>query len=318
MEFKRDPEFTKKRIQAMKERKENPNPNNRDFLFKKKYEQFKPQNGENIIRILPAMWKDAMFPWYEVFIHYKVGPNNSQFFCPAKMLNKPCPICEEINRLKEQGVDKKELDKMGANHRAIAWVIDRTEEKKGPLLWIMPYTKIAQEIITISFSRKTGEPEMVDDPETGRDILFNKTGNQLNTQYSGVRKDDERSALHADEEVMSKWIKFAENEAIPSIVNFADYDHIKNVITGGESEPSSDAPITSEDTKKSEPEVKTEEKPKEAGKIPVGEGLSKAKLKAMSRSDLIDLIEARKLDVDADEWPDDGDFAEAISLELGL
>ena len=320
MKFERDPEYLKKRQQAMKERRDNPS-GGKDFLLKKKYEQYKGHDGENITRLLPAMWKEAMFPWLEAWIHYQVGPNNSMFFCLAKMTNKPCPICDEIVKMKEQGVAKEIIGQIAASHRAIAWVIDRKEESKGPQLWTMPYSQVAQVIITVSFSRKTGEPVMVDDPENGWDILYTKTGKQKNTKYTGVRKDEEKSPLHSDEAVADRWLEFAKAESIPDIINFSTYEHIQTVMAGGESEPTVGAPITSEDTKKSEPktESKPAEQPKEEKKtLPVGEGLSKKKLKEMSRSDLVDVIEARKLDVDASEWPEDGDLAEAVALELGL
>jgi hypothetical protein len=320
MKFERNPEFLKQRAQAMKERRDNPS-GGKDFLFKKKYEQYKQHDGENIVRLLPAMWKGAMFPWLEAFIHYQIGPSNSMFFCLAKMNNQPCPICDEIVKMKEQGISKDITGSIAASHRAIAWMIDRKEESKGPQLWTMPYPKIAQVIITVSFSRKTGEPVMVDDPVDGWDILYTKTGSSKNTQYTAVRKDEEKSPLHTDEAVADKWLEFAKAESIPDNINFSTYKHITDVMMGGESESTVGAPITSEDTKKSESktEAKPVEQPKEEKKtLPVGEGLSKKKLKEMSRSDLVDVIETRKLDVDAAEWPEDGDLAEAVALELGL
>src|SRR5580698_3294379 len=151
----RDPEFIKNRIAAMKDKKENAGASNRDFIFKEKVPNFQARDGENIIRLLPATWDDAYFPWYEAHVHYQVGANNGQFLCLARMLNKPCAICDAQKEMQERGEPEEIVKTMYPQQRAIAWLIDRQEPAKGPQIWTMPYKKVAHEILTISFKRSS-------------------------------------------------------------------------------------------------------------------------------------------------------------------
>jgi hypothetical protein len=320
--FNRGADFLKKRTEAMKQRKDETFVGGRDYIFKTKVTMYQPKDGENVIRCLPGAWEEAYTPWLEVYIHYQIGANNSQFLCSAKMLKKSCAICEEHKKLLDSGKNPEEIRSLQPQLRAICWVIDRLEEAKGPQIWVMPYTKIAKEILTHSFSRKSGEAVMVDDPLNGWDIIFNKAGKLKNTQYSGLRKDDEASPLHSDEEVMTKWLDFISKNVIPEMIQYKDYNYIKESLHGLTPEDSKPvAAITSTQSKAKE--VK-EEKPQTAktvaveNSIPVGEGISIASLAAMDRSALEQLIESKKLTTDPKEWDDEDSLREAISLEMDL
>lgn len=315
----RDPEFIKKRIEAMKEKKDNPGAGNRDFIFTERVPNFQARDGENIIRILPATWEDAYFPWYEAHIHYQIGANNGQFLCAARMINKPCPICEEGQKLQERNEPEDSIKRCYPQQRAIAWLVDRNDPNKGPQIWVMPYKKVAQVILTASFNRTTGLPIFVDDPIEGRDILFNKSGSKMKTQYESVRKDDDPSPLHNDEAVMEKWLNHVTEHSIKKILSFKPYDHIKSVFFGTATEEVvDDAPIVSSSTKRKEREDVTVEVEDTRSSIPVGPGLSLATLNAMEREALETLIADRNMDVLPSDWADTDDLRQAMSLELNL
>lgn len=321
MDFNRGADFLKKRAEVMKQKKDETFAGGRDYIFKTKVAMFQAKDGENVIRCLPGAWDKAYVPWIEAYIHYQIGANNSQFLCPAKMLKKPCPICEEHKKLIDSGKNPEEVRSLQPQLRAICWIIDRAEAAKGPQIWVMPYTKIAKEIITHSFSRKTGEPLCLEDPQAGWDIIFNKAGKLKNTQYSGLRKDDEATPLHSDEEVMSKWLAFISNNVIPYMLQYKDYDYIKEALHGLTPEDAKPAtPITSSQSKIKE--VKEEKvAPKTVtvtGEIPVGEGISIATLDAINSSALEGLIESRSLSTDPKEWDDEESLREAIKLEMDL
>lgn len=322
--FNRGADFLKKRAEVMKQKKDETFSGGRDYIFKAKVPMFQAKDGENVIRPLPGAWENAYLPWIEVWIHYQVGVNNSQFLCPAKMLKKPCPICEEHKKLLDSGKNPEEIQSLQPQLRAICWLIDRAEEAKGPQIWVMPYVKIAKEIITHSFNRRTGEAVVIDDPQNGWDIIFNKAGKLKKTQYSGLRKDDEPSPLHNDEEVMSKWLDFISQNTIPDMIQYKEYDYIKEAFHGlTPEEAKSGATITSSQTKAKEnkeekPSVQPTRTVTVTSEVPVGEGISIATLAAMNRISMEELIESRKLSTDPNEWPDDESLREALSLELEL
>ncbi len=76
------------------------------------------------------------------FAHYKVGPGNKSVVCPSMTWGKPCPICEERNRLERERSQDKAVKaliySMRPKERQLFYLYDRTsqgEEAKGVKLW---------------------------------------------------------------------------------------------------------------------------------------------------------------------------------------
>ena len=69
-----------------------------DLLEREGIGQFRAEEGDNFIRILPP-FKDDEFFGKEVHVHRGVGVDNRTFLCPKKMWDKRCPICEEATHL---------------------------------------------------------------------------------------------------------------------------------------------------------------------------------------------------------------------------
>jgi hypothetical protein len=310
MKLNNDAEFLKRRTEAYKLKKDDSGDGNRDFLFKEKVPLFQSHDGENIIRIIPAGWEDALFPWKEVWVHYQIGANNSQYLCPAKcseMSNYACPICEAGKELATSGADQEKVRPFYAQHRAIAWLIDRADPDKGPQIWVMPYKKIAQQIIKVSMKRN-GEPVFVDNVKEGWDIIFSKQGKLKMTTYDGLRKDDDASPLHPDSTMAGKWLHLVEDKAIPSMLQFKSYEHIKSVLQGL-------APTVQEEGPK--PVTSAPKVTKKA--TPAPQSLNRETLEGMDRDELVLFLESRDdLNIDPDEWPTQDLLASAIALELNL
>ena len=324
MQFNKDPEFLKKRAEAYKTKRDNPNSTDGDFLFKQKLPFYVVKDGENIIRLLPAMWDQATFPWVEAYIHYQIGANNGQFFCLAKMASQPCPICEEAKAATDRGEKPEVVRTLYPQHRAIAWIVDRLDPGKGPQIWTMPYKNIAHQIITISFKRSTGEPVFVDDPTDGWDILFMKEGKGMLTKYSGVRKDDEPTPLHVDPETAAKWLQEAETKCLKEQLNYKSYEHIKSVLFGIPEEPTQGeaVPLPTVQESGAAPAASVSTAPEQAPvatapvTAPAGE-ITKAMLKTMDLQAMVALIEQRSLSVDPSAWNSD-ELPEVIALEMNL
>lgn len=81
---------------------------------------WKQKEGPNKINILPYEITSKLHPLVakgkmdigdmdytlEINVHTYIGPNNETVVCPKWNYNKPCPICEEAAKLKEQGKEK--------------------------------------------------------------------------------------------------------------------------------------------------------------------------------------------------------------------
>lgn len=74
---------------------------------------FKPVVGKNKIDIIPfkagkrnPTYKEGQFTYVlDYWVHKGIGTNNDNIVCLAKNFHKPCPICEEIEKMRADGRD---------------------------------------------------------------------------------------------------------------------------------------------------------------------------------------------------------------------
>ena len=129
----------------------------------KKRQFWRPQDGENNIRIVPTADGD---PFKEKWFHYGVG--NQSFLCPKRNFGDDCPVCNFANQLwNENSEDSKSLAKtMFAKQRFFSPVLVRGEESEGVRIW--GYGKLAyQKLLGIVLDPDYGD---ITDPEDGNDL----------------------------------------------------------------------------------------------------------------------------------------------------
>lgn len=198
-----------------------------DSCFKAGIPTYKPKEGENCVRIMPSTWDEPDWD-YTIYSHYSVGADNARYLCLSKMKDEPCPVCEAALK----ATDEDEKDSLSVGKGAICWVIDRDNEKAGPQLWSIPFTKVRNEIHTRSIDKKTRAPILVDDPEEGYDIVFNRKGTDKTTQYTGVEVVRDPSPLHEDQKTQDRWLAYIEENPLPECLNFFEADYIEKVLFG--------------------------------------------------------------------------------------
>jgi hypothetical protein len=107
----------------------------------KDIEFFSPNQGRNAINIIPFEIKTKNHPLVrkgdfeigdmdyvmDIWTHRGIGPSESAVLCLKKTFGKPCPICEEADRLKKAGKDK-EASELKSSRR----VIYNVEDVKHP------------------------------------------------------------------------------------------------------------------------------------------------------------------------------------------
>lgn len=185
---------------------------------------FKPKEGENCVRILPAEQAD----WdLQVHIHYNVGPDNATYLCLAKMKNEDCPVCTA----RAEATDEEEKSAMRISERRLVWVVDRDNEKAGPLIWSMP-ASLYKDICGRQIDKKSGEIIYLDDPEDGYDIVFNREGQQLRTKYTGVEISREATPLNDNAKTQDRWLEYIAANPLPSMLTYYDADYIERILMG--------------------------------------------------------------------------------------
>ena len=197
-------------------------------LTKDGVQLFRPKEGDHSVRFLPPTWPKANHYTMDIFIHRNVGPDNEVFLCLDKMLKQPCPICEA----RRSGNDE-EAAALKIGVQVAAYVIDRQNEKEGPMIWTMPPDKVAKAIAAISINKRRGEIYYIDDPNDGFDVDFKRIGTKMeNTQYLAFALAREATPLADDPKVQDKWLEFVQDHPLPDVLNYFEADYLDKLING--------------------------------------------------------------------------------------
>jgi hypothetical protein len=176
----------------------------------------KPPAGKSKWRILPS-WRGADDPsighaWGQHFVRNQEDELVAVHMCLDKTYGKHCPICESLSRAIKHSNDEQQkvLEQAKATGRYLvnALHVDGEDPNTPVVLELSPttYEKV-MDLIDQWMDEEFGEIDLLD-LSTGRDIIINKTGKGLNTNYDVTVAPKER-AVNA--EVMKK------------VVNLDDY-----------------------------------------------------------------------------------------------
>jgi hypothetical protein len=105
----------------------------------------------------------------EIFTHRDIGIENKEYLCLRRMYGKACPVCEEMQRLKEEGSEE-ESKKLWPKHRTLYNVIDLNEEEKGIQLFDVTFKWI--ESVLRKNALKDGQIITFADLEEGCSVQF--------------------------------------------------------------------------------------------------------------------------------------------------
>lgn len=214
----RDPEEAKRRAEG--------GGDDFDVYLRREITFFKPADRDNAIRILPPTWEGAKHYGMDVHVHYGVGPDRQTYLCLHKMKGERCPICEERAEASRKG-DEEYAKELAPKRRVLVYVIDRNNEREGPMAWAMPQG-LDQDITKVSIDRRTGAVLYIDHPDEGFDVFFEKNGTGIKTKYEGVSIDRNPSRLGSD-----AWLDFAMDNPLPDQLVYYDYDRISEEFGGG-------------------------------------------------------------------------------------
>lgn len=199
---------------------------------------FNPKAGDHDVRILPPQWEGAKHFAVDLWMHWGIGADSNSYLCPAKMNSAECPLCDE--RIRAQKDNEPELAKaLRPGERTAFWIIDRKNEKEGPMVWLCP-SGVEKAICGLAEDKKTGEVFYLDDLEEGYDVSFTVTGEQLRKKYEQIQVARRPSPVSDSADDAEEWIKYISENPIPDILVFQDPDYLKNALEGGVRMPDED------------------------------------------------------------------------------
>jgi len=205
---------------------------NQDSYISDDAKVFVPKGGDSIVRILPPTWEDPEHFGYEIFVHYGVGADRSDYLCLdwARNTKGECPICAE--RAKAEAAGEEEYAKsLKPKKRVLCYVIDRAHEDEGPMVWAMPWT-IDRDICARAYDKRTKEVFNVDDPDNGFDISFTREGEGLKTKYLGIDIARRPSPISDAPSTQEKLMDFVITNPIPSILIERTAEEISKAFAG--------------------------------------------------------------------------------------
>lgn len=132
----------------------------------KKSDFWRPQEGENVIRILPSPDED---PFKEHHFHYNLG-NRSGFLCPKRNFGDDCPVCNFATKLFNEGSPEsvQQAKSLFARQRFFSPVLVRGQESEGVKVW--GYGKTVYEtLLSLVLNPDYGD---ITDPQDGTDLVL--------------------------------------------------------------------------------------------------------------------------------------------------
>lgn len=198
---------------------------------------WRPKDGSHIIDIIPyaAGSNDPQTekgdPTYtfETHRHIRVGPNNQTFLCLETMYNKPCPICEHRDKLREKGAEEEKwkplFPKVWHLYNVVCY--DKGEEKKGVQVWEVPWFYSEKHLQALakrpSRGGKKSKEIIFADEEDGRSVSFTiepGKGKESYPSYVGWAFDERDYKI--DEDILDSAYCLDEIIQIPSYDDVAE------------------------------------------------------------------------------------------------
>lgn len=209
---------------------------------------FKPVAGKNKIDILPYVVGSNHHPQgakkgdvdyiLDIYIHKRVGIAKTSVLCLNRTLNKPCPICEEQERLIEEGQEKL-AENLKATRRGIYNVVDLNDEDKGIQIFNSTHYFFEKEMLEKlkTLEDEQGEGSIIfADPEDGRTIVFRATEETyLKSKYLKFKDFEFAKRKEQYEESIME-----ETFSLDAMLTIPTYDEVKQLLYGVSDEDGED------------------------------------------------------------------------------
>jgi flagellar biosynthesis GTPase FlhF len=127
----------------------------------------------------------------EVYVHRRVGPAKKDFICLEKTFGKACPICEEKEIQRKNGVEYEDYKHLVPSRRCAYWINDLKDKDSGVQLFPVSFHLFTKELLEkIAYKeQRSGEKLYIADLEEGCTITF-RTSEEKSNQGSYTKFKD--------------------------------------------------------------------------------------------------------------------------------
>jgi hypothetical protein len=246
---------------------------------------------------------------FQPYMHRNIGPNNRDVLCLARTYNKPCPICEHVKKLINDGADEDLVNeiKVQVNPRAIynVHVLDNEKEQnKGVQVFHASHYTMEGKLLELA-NKPTrpggkGIETFVAYPlpdKDGRTIYFKRKGKGMNTEFLALSFEDRDYSISKD--ILKK------AHTLDELIEIPTYDQVKAMLLGDDSsEKDEDDDIPGS--------METGNEESENAKESVEASPLQKELEDMTRRQLKKYIKENELKVSVKPKMDEDDIVEAI------
>ena len=199
----------------------------------------------------------------EYWRHTEVGPEDNMVLCLLKTYGKPCPICEERDRmiaeLEAKKVAEPWKDKgvaaLKPKQRCLYNVIDLNASEKGMQIFDHNWAHFEHELFARA-TYKNPDFALFADFEEGYTVEFRGAQSDFSEKYIEPKDFDfEPRDPYNEKEIRSQTYPF------DAMLNIPTYEEVQNMFMGVEGEEDEPEPPKKERKKKAEPKSEKEEKP---------------------------------------------------------
>jgi hypothetical protein len=154
---------------------------------------FTPRQGKNVVRFVPPpLGKPATKIWYKHW--FQVGNDRQGIVCTKYQYSQPCPVCDMAAKLGSSSskVDQRKASALKPQSNVYVNIVDMMDPEKGVQLWKMS-PGLFKDIKNAIEMAEVGK--VFSDPVKGYNIVFKRTGENRDTEYSGHMVARESSPL---------------------------------------------------------------------------------------------------------------------------
>jgi len=205
---------------------------------------WRPQQGENKIRIIEAP-KDSELPsMYVAYKHFNVGPEKRSYWCRKSTgskdrdWNSKCPVCDYVSQLYDTGEeeDRKFASSMKASQRILLNVVDLKVPEEGVKLFECSKT-LWDIMVRYWGSSKWGN---LADAEAGYNFIIERDGPKNFPNYDKSRAEDDATPIPNKD-----WIKDIKD--LSKITEIKSFEALKSILETGEDISEDTSTVTKEE-----------------------------------------------------------------------
>jgi hypothetical protein len=212
------------------------------ILAKMKASKNKYSRGGNTVKIKEGKTKIRLLQhgtdqfWKEIGVHWikteKEGKPVAVVGCHDEVYGKPCAVCAAIDKSVASGTDEEKaiMKDWRAKKSVLVHALIRTGADASEEPQILEITGTTWSKISGTIEEYAGEGQDILDPNNGIDLIIERTGKGLNTEYSvmvapGVSKPVPKGVVDRlpsfDEYVEKELFRGDERKALTAISNFS-------------------------------------------------------------------------------------------------